>query len=75
MWTALTSLVNTTISELEVFMKRYPFTPDFTAWHDVDEFTRCPEIMNEKHKVVAECARYFKEHPEQLDRWAELYKE
>ena len=73
MWNALTDIVETTISELGVFMKKYPYTMSFEDWFGVDEFNESPEIRKAEHKAIAECARYFKAHPDQLERWSKLY--
>lgn len=57
MWKAMSKLVDIVVSELEVACSEYPYS-SIGEWFDNDE-----------RRIIAECARYFKAHPDQLERW------
>lgn len=74
MWKRLRNLVDTTVSELVELCKEYPYD-DFDDFFDTDTLNDRAEIRKAERRVIAECARYFKDDPDKLEKWSKLYKE
>lgn len=72
MWNAMSELVDTVVSELEVACDEYPYS-SVGEWFDNDEFHARVRIRKSERRIIAECARYFKAHPDQLERWSNMY--
>lgn len=71
-WSAMSDLVDETVSELDALCKEFPYSEPW-LWFDTDELHSRARIRERERRIIAECARYFKEHPEYLDRWSNLY--
>lgn len=71
-WNAMRDLVNETISEIDHICQEYPYS-DMDDWLDNDEFHARTSIKHREHMIFAEMARYFKEHPDRLEKWANMY--
>lgn len=72
MWKAMSDLVDETVSELEVLCKEFPYSEPW-MWFDTDDLHNRERIRQQESRIIAECARYFKAHPEHLDRWAKMF--
>ena len=72
-WNSMSDLVDETVSELEVLCKQYPCS-SFADFFDTDELHDRVAIRESEKVVIAECARYFKAHPKELERWANYKK-
>lgn len=73
MWKAMSELIDETVSELEALCKEYPHSLP-GDWFDTDELHERVRIRIREREIIAECAKFFKNHPEELDKWAEYEK-
>lgn len=72
-WKAMSELVDETVSELDALCKEYPYSQT-GDWFETETLHERVAIRNRERKVIAECAKLFKKHPEELERWANLYE-
>lgn len=73
MWKAMSELIDETVSELDELCKEYPHT-QVGDWFETDTLHERVAIRKREREVIAECARFFKNHPKELDKWAEYKK-
>ena len=73
MWTSMTGLVDETVSELIELCKQYPYNT-FDDFFDSEELHTRVAIRCAERNVIASCARYFKDHPEMIEKWANYKK-
>ena len=71
-WKAMRELVDETISEIDHICQEYPYS-EIGEWFGNDEFHARTIIKHRERKIFAEMARYFKAHPDQLERWSNMY--